>query len=358
MAWYFVAMRILVIGGSGFIGTFVVAELAKEGHQIAVFHRGTTALQKNVNVEQVIGNRSTLMEQANALRNFRPEAVVDMILSSGKQASELMDTFRGVADRVVALSSMDVYRACGILHRLEESSLVPVPLTEDSLLRSKLKTYPPEQINALKGVFGWLDAEYDKIPVEREILSDSALPGTILRLPMVYGPGDPLNRLLPLVKRMEEGRPAIIFTESMAAWRGCRGYVENVASAVVLATTSEAAVGRIYNVAERNTPTELEWAHSVANVVGWTGKFVVMQDDRAPVHLRSPANLTQHWVADSSRIREELDYNEPVSSDVGLARTVEWTKANQNVSGNMYSFDYAAEDDALSQGNQAEIRGR
>ena len=34
----------------------------------------------------------------------------------------------------------------------------------------------------LQQVFGWLDDEYDKIPVEREILADNELPGTVLRL--------------------------------------------------------------------------------------------------------------------------------------------------------------------------------
>jgi nucleoside-diphosphate-sugar epimerase len=36
-------MRILLIGGNGFIGRFVVAALQQQGHAVAVFHRGTTA---------------------------------------------------------------------------------------------------------------------------------------------------------------------------------------------------------------------------------------------------------------------------------------------------------------------------
>jgi nucleoside-diphosphate-sugar epimerase len=37
-------MRILLIGGNGFIGRFAVAALKQQGHALAVFHRGTTAL--------------------------------------------------------------------------------------------------------------------------------------------------------------------------------------------------------------------------------------------------------------------------------------------------------------------------
>ncbi len=41
-----------------------------------------------------------------------------------------MDTFRGVAEAVIAASSIDVYRACGVLHGSEEGPLEPVPLTD------------------------------------------------------------------------------------------------------------------------------------------------------------------------------------------------------------------------------------
>ena len=121
-------------------------------------------------------------------RAVSPDVVVDVILSSGHQAREVVDVLRGIARRVVAISSCDVYRACGLLHGSEPGPLEPVPLTESSALRTRLQTYPPDRIAMLRQVFGWLDDEYGKIPVEREILRDAALPGTILRLPMVYGP--------------------------------------------------------------------------------------------------------------------------------------------------------------------------
>jgi hypothetical protein len=39
-----------------------------------------------------------------------------------------MEVFRGIAGRVVVASSIDVYRACGVLHGSEEGPLEPVPL--------------------------------------------------------------------------------------------------------------------------------------------------------------------------------------------------------------------------------------
>jgi uncharacterized protein YbjT (DUF2867 family) len=38
-------MKILVIGGTGFIGTRVLGELCRQGHRLAVLHRGTKAAE-------------------------------------------------------------------------------------------------------------------------------------------------------------------------------------------------------------------------------------------------------------------------------------------------------------------------
>jgi nucleoside-diphosphate-sugar epimerase len=273
------------------------------GHEVAVFHRGNANV--DLPAEHILGDRRDLPV-------IRPKAdvVVDLILSSGAQARETMDTFRGIAGRVVAASSIDVYRACGVLHGSEEGPLEPVPLTEESALRTKLQTYPPEQITKLQQVFGWLDDEYDKIPVERAILSDPELPGTVLRLPMIYGPGDRLHRVKPVTQMNAE----------YAAWRGVRGYVENVAAALTLAATDERSAGRIYNVAERPAYSELEWARKVAEIAGWTGEIAVGSGDRPP------GNLAQHWEADSTRIREELGWREIVPLDEAIRRTVEWER--------------------------------
>ena len=191
--------RILVIGGTGFIGPHVVRKLSSMGHDVAVLHRGQH--NNDLPAEHIIGERRDLAR-------LRPnaEVVIDLILSSGAQARETMETFRGAARRVVAASSCDVYRACGILHGLEEGPPEPVPLHEDSSLRTKLQTYPPEQIAAVRKFYPWVDDDYDKIPVEREVMAHAGLPGTILRLPMVYGPGDPVQRFFPWLRRMKDGR--------------------------------------------------------------------------------------------------------------------------------------------------------
>jgi nucleoside-diphosphate-sugar epimerase len=340
-------MRVLVIGGTGFIGPHIVRALVAADHDVVVFHRTKTDAFRG-RVREVLGDRRCLPDHAPALRALAPDVVVDVVLSSGRQARDLMSTFRGATSRIVALSSGDVYRACSITHRLEEGPLEPMPLTESSALRATVQTYPPAQIQMLQQIFGWLDEEYDKIPVEREICGDPGLPGTVLRLPMVYGPGDQLHRFLPVIKRVCDGRRSILVSSEMAGWRATKGYVEDVGRAIALAATSPAATGRVYNVGESDTLTELEWARAVASALKWDGEFVVKPDASVPPFLRAPGNTAQHWITDTSRLRRELGFAEALSRQEAVRRTVEWEIANPPAGFTPHQFDYDAEDVATT----------
>jgi nucleoside-diphosphate-sugar epimerase len=339
-------MRILLIGGNGFIGRFVVAILKQQGHALAVFHRGTTSAPAGVN--EILGDRSQLNASAEEFKRFALDVVIDFVISSGAQAEELMNIFRGATRRVVMLSSIDVYRAVGVSHGTESGPLQEVPLTEESELRRNLHPYPPENMSVMRNIFPWVTDDYDKIPAERVVMNDRDLPGTVLRLPMVYGPGDRLHRFYPVVKRIADRRRHIVFPDTLAAWRLPRGYVENVAAAIGLAATDDRAARRIYNVCEEPSFSELEWARKIASEMGWEGEFVVLPAERAPRHLLQPGNVAQHWTASSARIRHELAYKEPVTIEQAIRRTIRWEQENPPPAAFMAQFDYAAEDAAIA----------
>lgn len=339
-------MKILLIGGSGFIGPSTITALQKGGHNLTVFHRGKSPAPAGV--EEILGDRRFLQDHQPEFRRQKFDVVVDFVLSSGRQAQQLMDTFRGIAGRVVALSSMDVYRAWGVFYKTEPGGLQELPLREDSELRTSRITYPPEALKRTQAIYGWIDEEYDKIPVEQAVLSDHKLGGTILRLPMIYGPGDPAHRFHPVLKRIDDGRKHIIFADDVAAMRTPRGYVEDVGSAVALVATSPHAAGRVYNVCEAESFGELDWARKIATATNWSGEFAVLPHDAAPKHLLWPGNTAQHVVASSARIRKELGYRELLPREEAIRRSIEWERTNPPANP-ITQFDYGAEDEALNQ---------
>ncbi|MFY9950813.1 MAG: NAD-dependent epimerase/dehydratase family protein [Candidatus Sulfotelmatobacter sp.] len=339
-------MRFLLIGGNGFIGGFVAAQLIRQHHAVMVFHRGTKPAPDGA--EELHGDRNQLTASAPELKRFAPDVVIDLTISSASQAEELVNIFRGATQRVVMLSSMDVYRAVGISHGTETGPLQELPLTEDSELRRNLHPYPPENMQILRKTFAWVTDDYDKIPAERVVMNNRDLPATVLRLPMVYGPGDPLHRLYPVVKRIADKRRHIIFPQTLAAWHSPRGYVENVAAAIALAAADKRAARGIYNICEQPSFSELEWARKIASAMLWDGDFVILPPERTPPHLLQPGNATQNWTASSARIRRELGYQELVAIEDAIQRTINWERENPPGFTHPAQFDYSAEDTAVA----------
>jgi nucleoside-diphosphate-sugar epimerase len=259
-----------------------------------------------------------------------------------EDARAVVARFAGVTHRLVALSSGDVYRAYGRLLGSEPGDPEPVPLDEDASLREKLFPYR----NAAAGPSEWT-YHYEKILAERAVLASTALPGTVLRLPAVYGPGDPHRRFRPHLRRMDDDRPAILLETVQAGWRWTHGYVENVAEAIALAVVDSRAMGRVYNVGEQNVPTVAERVQEIAREAGWKGSIVSLPNSRLPEHLRMPYEPRQDLVLDVRRLGSELDFTEPVSREEGMRRTIAWERANPPKEGDPGTTEYAAEDAAL-----------
>lgn len=337
-------MRVLIIGGTRFIGPHVVRHLVGAGgHQVTLFHRGQTeAKDLPHGVRHIYGDRRDLPAFLDEFKKLRPQVVLDMIAYNEEDAVNVVRTFKGLAERVVALSSADVYRAYGYLLRLQTGTPDPIPLDEDAPSRDVLYPYRAKAAGTDDRLIS-----YEKILVERVYTSDAELPCTILRLPAVYGPGDFQHRFFEFVKRMDDGRPFILLEEERARWLWTRGYVETVAAAIALAVMDDRATGRIYNVGENDALSEAEWCRAIGQAVGWKGEVVIVPKDLMPAGMFGNFALEHHLVVDTSRIRQELGYGEHISRDDALEKTIEWESAHPPEEIDPQQFDYVAEDAVL-----------
>ncbi|HTU49684.1 MAG TPA: NAD-dependent epimerase/dehydratase family protein [Acidobacteriaceae bacterium] len=286
-------MRVLVIGGTGFISKHIVRQLANQDHVVAAFHRGHTKATLPEGVLEMIDSESVMPIQRFPAQvfSFRPEVVIHTVAMGADDAQAAVHTFAGRAGRLVLLSSGDVYRAYGRFTQLEPGPIDEGLLPEDAPLRTKLYPYR-RQASSCEALQYW----YEKILAERAVLSDPALPGTILRLPKVYGPDG--NEDLATIYRYR----------NHPDWRWTHGFVENVAAAVVLVATHPLA-GGIYNVGEAYTPTIAE-------------RLAKLPLSTMELDLTDQLDFAQNMAYDTSRIRVELGYRETVSEEEGFLRTL------------------------------------
>lgn len=327
-------MKVLILGGTRFIGSFVTTQLVEQGHEVFVFHRGETSQNIPHTVKHIYGDRGKLETYKDEFANILPDVVLDMLPLTEEDAVRVVETFQGITKRIVAISSADVYMAYERFTGLKNGPVMPTPLDETSPQRSVIFPYrstfkPGEKMY-----------DYDKILVEKTFMK-SDIPSTVLRLPMVHGPFDRQNRIYNYLKQMIDERPYILLDEKQATWRTCRGYVENVACAIVLAITNEKAAGQIYNVADENSYSELEWVHLIKNMYGhWNGKIEVIPSGNIPAE----ANFEQNLDTCSAKIRNELGYSDIVSTKESLLRAIQWDLEERSKYLEELVLDYEEED--------------
>lgn len=331
-------MKFLLIGGTSFMGPCVVSRLLALGHDVAVFTRGKTPCTFPEDVIRFSGDRRNLPASRQPLRDYKSDVVIDMMMLTEQDAQDAVRVFSGYAGRLVMISSQDVYQAYGRVNGIEPGPVDNEPITEESPLRTHL--YPYRALHADSTARSLWD-DYDKILAERVILSDPKISAVVIRLPMVYGPGDRQHRNYEYLRRMADGRPAILLEWIDSNWHGTRGYVDDMAHAIVLAAITQQATGRIYNVAEPVTYSTAEWVDMLGTAFGWTGRIL-----RVPLSAEgdSSRDEVQHLIVSSDRIRSELHFIEPTPQDVRLKRTIDWELAHPPNEFDPATLDYSAED--------------
>lgn len=320
-------MKVIVLGGTRFIGRAIVEELAGARHEVLVVHRGNLEPDDMPAVPHLHCDRSELAEHRKELAAFQPDAAIDCRALTRVDAQTALDSLPG-GIRLVAISSLDVYRAFGALNDDRETD--PVPLDEDSPVRTERYPY--------RGKMPGMD-DYDKLDVE-----DAYLPrgGTSLRLPMVYGEHDYQLREEYLLRRVRAGRTRIPFGSGM--WLACRVYVRDMARGARLALESSSTAGMTLNLCEDRTFSMAMWSRMILDAAGSDAELVRVADEVLPEDLKATGTMTQHIAASACRARTLLGWS---TSDPGetLRTTVRWHVAHPPPES---GIDFGPDDRALA----------
>jgi nucleoside-diphosphate-sugar epimerase len=319
-------MKVLVIGGTVFIGRAVVNELAEAGHDVCVVHRGTHEPDDLAPVAHIHVDRAELASKRADIDEFDPEVVWDNFAMFRVHADGVLDAL-GRERRYVVTSSMDVYRAYGGLHSGKTTD--PVPVDETSPVRPERYPY--------RGQFPGMD-DYEKLDVEEVYLAVGA---TVLRLPMVYGPHDGQRREEFVLRRVRAGRKRIPI--GSGTWLGTKGFVGDVARGVRLAIESGVR-GETFNLGESRTYPVGLWAQMILDAAGSDAELVRVPDDKLPDDLGLSGAVPQHLLVDSSKARRALGWSDTEPREA-LAASVSWHLANPPV---QPDGDFTADDDALA----------
>lgn len=302
-------MRVVVLGGTAFIGRAITEELHAAGHEVAVVHRGIHEPDDLPPVHHVHVDRAELSDAADGIRDFSPDAAIDNTALTGAAARIALDVLpQGL--RLCVTSSVDVYRAYGALQRGEADE--PVPVDETAPVREERYPY--------RGAVPGMD-DYEKLDVEEAYLERGA---TVLRLPMVYGPHDGQRREEPVLRRVRAGRTRI--PVGSGGWLATKGFVGDVARGVRLALEADAP-GEVFNLGEDASYPMGAWTRMILDAAGSEAELVRVPDDVLPEDLGLTGAVPQHLLVDSGKARRELGWTTTPHREA-LAASVGWHLAH------------------------------
>ena len=182
------AIRLLILGGTGFIGPWQVRYAQQRGHEVTIFNRGRSAPGMFAGVEELIGDRDT--GNLDALRGRRWDAVIDNSASQGdapRWVRESTQLLKDASDQYLFISTRSVYR---------DLSMVPATVDAPLLTRQPGNDYS-----------GGEDFPYGlaKALAEAEARAAFGERLTVVRPGLIVGPGDDTDRFTYWPVRIEKG---------------------------------------------------------------------------------------------------------------------------------------------------------
>ena len=184
-------LRILILGGTGFIGPYQVRYALSHGHKVTTFNRGRTHPGELPNeVEQLIGDRNG---QLDALKDRQWDVVIDNPTTLPAWVREAAQILKGNVERYVFISTISVYadRSKGV----DETAPLarydgPDPYKEmlEAMKASGYKTYGPLKALSEKEAEKWFPGKT-----------------LIIRPGLIVGPRDETDRFTYWPVRIDRG---------------------------------------------------------------------------------------------------------------------------------------------------------
>lgn len=175
-------MKILIIGGTVFLGKTLVEWTSHEGHDVWIFHRGNHPANFPFPVHEILGDRDGSLAE---LENLEWDIVMDTSGYVPRVVRKSADFLKNKAKRYVFISSISVYK-----------DPIKPELAEESPL--DLHTVETEEITG--DTYGSLKAHCEL--AVQEIWSDRSL---IIRPGLIVGPHDPTDRFTYWLTRILRG---------------------------------------------------------------------------------------------------------------------------------------------------------
>lgn len=210
-------MRILIVGAGGFLAPSIARHLQVAGHTVIGLSRSRPADMSGLE-QHIAADRRDAAALARIVSACAVDTVIDLLAYTEATTAPLLNAIEGRVPRYVMTSSCDVYRNFGAVHRKEAGEPLLGAIDEDSPLRETRFIYRGKQPRPEQDPLRWLD-DYDKIPIEADIAARNGFDWTIVRLPMIFGPGDRQRRFRWIVEPMAGGARSIAAPRAWAAWR-------------------------------------------------------------------------------------------------------------------------------------------
>jgi len=186
------AKRLLILGGTGFIGPPMVRYAVDRGHEVTIFTRGKT--KANIpDVEHLVGDRSG---DLNALKGRTWDAVLDNNAQDYRWVKLTTELLKDRAEHYLFVSSISAYAGEATGYDYVDKPWAEPPINTKSPL-----ALPPDDFNQGQ------ELPYGQSKAMGEKLTSSAFPGrtTIVRPGFIVGPGDQSDRFTYWPARIDKG---------------------------------------------------------------------------------------------------------------------------------------------------------